>query len=135
MKLYFNYTELRCLHSALKLFNNITITSVKKKQAYYKKKLTSHACQEKGSGRKPKINKLGDDNFLNLKLLAEKGFEQEFMKKKTVWSRTSLQAKKSLFVYTDHAHTNKTTCITYMTQVMGWVVLWDACCKQQSAQL
>jgi len=37
MKLYFNYTELVCLHSTLKLLKNSTITSVKKKQAYYDK--------------------------------------------------------------------------------------------------
>jgi len=83
--------------------------------------------------RKPKINKLSDGKFLYLKLLIAKGFEQEFMKKKNVWSRTSLQAKKFLCVYTDHVHTKTTTCITYTTQSMGWVGLWDACCKQQSA--
>jgi hypothetical protein len=37
MKLYFNYTELICLDSALKLLKNSTITSVKKKQTYYEK--------------------------------------------------------------------------------------------------
>jgi len=89
--------------------------------------------RKKEGGRKPKINKLGNDKFLNLKLWTTKIFEQEFMKKKTIWSRTTLQAKKSLCVYTDHVHTNTTTCITYTTQVMGWVWLWDACCKQQSS--
>jgi len=36
--MYFNYTELICLHSALKLLKNSTITSVKKKQAYSENK-------------------------------------------------------------------------------------------------
>jgi len=48
--------------------------------------------RKKEGGRKPKINKMGNDKFLNLKLLTTKSFEQEFMKKKTIWSRTTLQA-------------------------------------------
>ena len=48
MKLYFNYTKLICLHSALKSLKNSTITSVKKKQAYYEKKTHLMHVGQKG---------------------------------------------------------------------------------------
>jgi len=54
MKLYFSYTELVCFHSALKLLKNSTITSVKKKQAYYQKNSHLMLVRKKGAAENQK---------------------------------------------------------------------------------